>query len=181
MLISKRLMLWQFLFVAAVEPQINFQVPCNFLSCKKEKVSKDGGVASALASKLYIPSGLVADGTSAYWVEYADDSVKRVSINGGAVETVGDCERPNAIALDADSVYCAGAGGIVRFRKSNSALVTRIDGPDDFSRIAFDEKNLYVIGVKGIYRVSKDGGRPALLVTQNLDSSNLAVDATNIY
>jgi len=145
------------------------------------KVSKDGGPASNLASNLYVPSDITADGTNAYWIDYADDSVKKVSINGGAVQTVGDCERPNAIAVDADSVYCAGAGGIVRFRKSNSALVTRIDGPDDFSRIAFDEKNLYVIGVKGIYRVSKDGGHPTLLVTQNLDSSNLAVDATNIY
>ena len=145
------------------------------------KVSKDGGPASNLAANLYVPSDITADGANAYWIDYADDSVKKVPINGGAVETVGDCERPNAIVVDGESVYCAGASGIVSFRKSNNALVMRIDGPDDFSRIAFDEKNLYVIGVKGIYRVSKDGGRPALLVTQNLDSSNLAVDATNIY
>lgn len=69
----------------------------------------------------------------------------------------------------------------MRFRKSNSTLITRIDSPDKFDRMAVDEKNLYVIGGKGIYRVSKDGGRPTLLVTQKLDSRNIAVDATNIY
>ena len=145
------------------------------------KVGKDGGPTSSLASDLYIPSDITADGANAFWIDYADDSVKKVSINGGAVETVGDCDRPNAIAVDAESVYCAGSGAIVRFRKSDRALVTRINGADEFSRIAVDEKNLYVIGVKGIYRVSKNGGRLVLLVEQPLDSSNLAVDATNIY
>jgi hypothetical protein len=145
------------------------------------KVSKDGGTASSLASDLYIPSDITADGANAYWIDYADDSVKKVPINGGAVETVGECSRPNAVAVDADSVYCAGAGGVVRFRKSNGELLTRIESPDEFTRIAFDERNLYIIGVKGIYRVSKDGGHPTLLVEQRLDSTNLAVDATNLY
>ena len=145
------------------------------------KVSKGGGVASALTSSLSIPSGIAADGENAYWIDYADDSVKKISISGGAVEAVGDCSGPNAVALDAESVYCAGSGGIVRFRKSNGALIKRMEGPDDFDRIAFDATNLYVIGVKGIYRVSKDGGPLTRLVEQHQESSNLAVDATSIY
>ena len=145
------------------------------------KVSKGSGAATSLTSSLAIPSDIAADGTNAYWVDYADDSVKRVSVTGGETETVGECTHPNAIAVDADSIYCAGADGIVRFRKSDHTVIGRCESPDEFSRMAFDGKDLYLIGVRGIYRVSKDGGRPTLLVEQQLDSSNLAVDATNIY
>lgn len=145
------------------------------------KVSKDGGAAMSLASSLAIPSDIAADGTNAYWVDYLDDSVKRVSVTGGETETVGECTKPNAIAVDADSIYCAGGNGMVRFRKSDNTVISHTESSDEFSRMAVDEKNLYLIGVKGIYRVSKDGGRPALLVELERDSTDLAVDATHIY
>ena len=145
------------------------------------KVSTGGGAAVSLTSDLVIPSDIGADGTNAYWVDYVDNSVKRVSVTGGKPETIGECPQPNAVAVDADRVYCAGEHGIVEFKRSDNSVVSRVENSDDFSRIAFDEKNLYLVGVKGLYRVSKAGGRPVLLVELQRDSTNLAVDATSIY
>ena len=83
-----------------------------------------------------------------------------MSQTGGEAETVGECNQPNAVAVDADSIYCAGAQGMVRFRKRDNTVISHAESPDEFSRIALDEKNLYLIGVKGIYRVSKTAAAP---------------------
>jgi streptogramin lyase len=148
------------------------------------KVSKGGGDPVTLVSNDCCPGGLAADGANVYWADFGDDTLKKMDINGGAIATIGTCNQPHAVAVDASSVYCTGFGEIVRFRKTDGVLITRIGGKnplDDFDRIALDEKNVYVIGVKGIYRVSKNGGEPALLVPQHLESSNFAVGATSIY
>ena len=147
------------------------------------KVGKAGGKPLALTT-VGIPSGLAADGVDVYWIEYAEDAVKKVAIAGGEPATVGECEKPGggAIAVDAASIYCGDVNGnVVRFAKSGG--VTTLTGIQSyFDRLAVDERNVYGLNVlKGIYRIGKDGGAPVRVVPLDRTDANFAIDEQNLY
>jgi streptogramin lyase len=148
------------------------------------KMDKSGGKPAILVPQVYAPSGVVSDGANVYWIEYANDEVQKVDIQGGPAVTIGECTDPMALAVDGAGVYCSNKQGeIIRFAKTGGAssiLATVKDA--GFDRLAVDEKTVYALSVlKGIYRIDKSGRPPVLLVPLNGVSANLAIDASNIY
>ena len=148
------------------------------------KMDKGGGKPVVLVPHVYAPSGVVSDGVNVYWIEYANDEVQKVDIQGGPAVTIGECTDPMALAVDGAGVYCSNKQGeIIRFAKTGGAssiLATVKDA--GFDRLAVDEKTVYALSVlKGIYRIDKSGRPPVLLVPLNGVSANLAIDASNIY
>lgn len=67
-----------------------------------------GGAAFTLASNQATPRHLAVDGTHAYWTA-ADATLRRVAIEGGAVELLAAGLDPYGLALDATSVYWGGS------------------------------------------------------------------------
>jgi len=148
------------------------------------KMDKGGGKPAILVPQVYAPSGVVSDGVSVYWIEYLNDIVQKVDIEGGPAVSIGECIDPMAIAVDSTSVYCSNKQGeIMRFTKTSGASTILATVKDaGFDRLAVDEKALYALSVlKGIYRMDKNGRPPVLLVPLNGVSANLAIDASNIY
>jgi len=148
------------------------------------KMAKGGGRPVILVPEVYAPSGVVSDGVSVYWIEYAGDNVQKVNIEGGPAVTVGECIDPVGLAVDATSVYCSNKlGEIIRFPKTSGASTILATVKDaGFDRLAVDEKAVYALSVlKGIYRIDKNVGPPVLLVPLNGVSANLAIDTSNIY
>src|SRR5208283_2526646 len=69
-----------------------------------------GGTPVTLAPAGEAPSCLVADGTSAYWMD-GEGNLLKVTLNGGSPTTlVSEQSSCNGIAVDSTSVYWAGSG-----------------------------------------------------------------------
>jgi hypothetical protein len=148
------------------------------------KIDKGGGKPVILVPEVYAPSGVVSDGVSLYWIEYLNDTVQKIDIEGGPSVTVGECSNPLAVAVDSSSVYCSNKQGeVMRFAKTRGASTILATVKDaGFDRLAVDEKAVYALSVlKGIYRIDKNGRPPVLLVPLNGVSANLAIDDSNIY
>jgi hypothetical protein len=152
------------------------------------RVRKDGGIPVTLYSKSYMPVGLATDGTNVYWADHINDTVQRMSVNGGRTVILGRCIRPVDVVVDATSVYCKRANGeIIKFNKRNHTSLILSAVQNDFSdhRLRLDQKNLYVMssykGMQGIYRISKFQGQPELMVPLQFPLREFAVDEASIY
>jgi hypothetical protein len=148
------------------------------------KMGKGGGQPVILVPQVYGPSGLASDSIGVYWIEYANDNVQKVNIEGGPAVTIGECRDPVAVAVDSTSVYCSNKQGqVMRFVKTSGASTILATVKDaGFDRLAVDEKAVYALSVlNGIYRIEKNGSPPVLLVPLNVVSANLAIDSSNIY
>jgi hypothetical protein len=148
------------------------------------KMDKGGGKPVILVPQVYLPSGVVSDGVCVYWIEYANDEVQKVDIEGGPAVTIGECSNPVGLAVDSTSVYCSNKQGeIMRFAKTSGASTILATVKDaGFDRLVVDESAVYALGVmKGIYRINKNRRPPVLLVPLNGVSANLAIDRSNIY
>jgi hypothetical protein len=148
------------------------------------KIDKGGGKPVILVPEVYAPSGVVSDGVSLYWIEYLNDTVQKIDIEGGPSVTVGDCSNPLAVAVDSTSVYCSNKQGeVMRFAKTSGASTILATVKDaGFDRLAVDKGAVYALSaLKGIYRIDKNGRPPVLLVPLNGVSANLAIDTSNIY
>jgi len=69
------------------------------------KVPKGGGATVTLASGLPYFSELVGDGTSLFFVEQDSGAIRRMSVNGGAISTLGFAEAMSQLQLTLDQQY----------------------------------------------------------------------------
>jgi hypothetical protein len=148
------------------------------------KMAKGSSKPVILVPQVYVPSGLVSDGVCVYWIEYANDEVQKVDIEGGPAVTIGECSDPVGLAVNSTSVYCSNKqGDIMRFAKTSGASTILGTVKDaNFDRLVVDEKAVYALSVlKGIYRIDKNGRPPVLLEPLDAVSANLAIDRSNIY
>jgi hypothetical protein len=154
------------------------------------KVSKGGGGPVTLATfsvSAHLPVGLASDGAYVYWGDYAIDTIKKVSINGGPPVAVGHCRIPIDVAVDTNRVYCDRMyGGITRIRKTGGTFISPLSVDPGHHRFTHDEMNLYLLreydGKYGIYRIRKSGGRPVLTVPlRRFERYSFAVDSSGIY
>jgi len=71
-----------------------------------------GGSITVLASGQGDPHDIAVDGTSAYWVNYGDGAVRKISIAGGSVKTLASSQSaPAGIAVDTTNVYWTNFSG----------------------------------------------------------------------
>jgi len=149
------------------------------------KIDKKGGSLTPLATEIFAPQpgGLAVDQSTAYWLDYAVDTLKSVSKDGGSTTTLIKFSGPQAIAADDKYIYYSDVSGIIRKLDKKGGqpqtVVPRTQG-SVFSIIA-DEDQLYFSGGRQIMKVSKNGGPPMIVVRNQGGSYRFAVDDCCVY
>jgi hypothetical protein len=128
------------------------------------KVAKNGGSITVLASGLNEPESVAVDSTSVYWTEAGSGSVKKVAINGGVVTTLAQgLNYPLGIALNSTNVYWAehnSSGTIKTVDKNGGTVTTLASGLNypvyialDSTTLYFTESSFYVTGSGAIKKI----------------------------
>lgn len=118
--------------------------------------------------------GLASDGKHLYWTDrnnYRSDeartgAVRRIPVDGGAIETVASRlrGRPWGIAEDATHVYWVinadSNGGIMRASKTTGAVSVVVDGQSSPVNLALDDKFVYWANAGGGHIVAKAPKEP---------------------
>jgi hypothetical protein len=133
---------------------------------------------------LHVPSGLVVDATSVYWLEQ-DGSVKKVPIGGGSVTALATNQgHPHALAQDSSNLYWTDqeGGAVKQIAKGGGAVSTLASGLQSPECIAVDGSNVYWIenGITSVRKIAKAGG-PIATLTTNATGTALAVNDSGVY
>jgi hypothetical protein len=153
-----------------------------------------GGTPSTLASGLWTPQGIAADGTYVFWAEsYAPiPQIVRRPVGSATTTSLptGASSAPTAVAVGAGTIYwsdaVAGTGGSVDTSPEGSLSVTSLQGgqasPWD---IAVDATYLYWVdyanpGTVWQYTIN-GGGQKQQLGTGDIKPVRIASDAANAY
>ena len=149
------------------------------------KIDKKGGDLIALATEIFAPQpgGLAVDQTTAYWLDYAVDTLKSVSKKGGSTSTLIKFSGPQAVAVDDTYIYYSAVGGSIRKldKKGGPAQTVVPEQTGSVFSLIADGDQLYYSGSAQIMKVSKNGGPPAIVVRKPGGSYRFAVDDCCIY
>lgn len=149
------------------------------------KVSKNGGLPVPLAGTdmFNLRPAIAVDGSYVY---FTDDlgNIKRASVNGGSVTTLGP-GNPIAMALDSSNIYWVeySGGTVKKLPKSGGAPTTLASGLNSPSGIAVDGTSVYVIEYTwpgAVKKVSVNGGSVTTLATET-NAIGIVVDSENAY
>jgi sugar lactone lactonase YvrE len=177
--------------------------------CSRASSGSGGGrVVVTLATEGNEPNGLAVSGSDVYWASVAWDddaapsgwgSVQTVTIDGGAVNVLGEGVSPLSVVVDDTNVYWttlgslddAGApiqsGQILRTPRAGGATTVLLSGASATTALAIDAQNLYwgsqQGGANSIVAMPLKGGTPTTLAIaptgMNIDA--IAVDANAVY
>jgi hypothetical protein len=146
------------------------------------KINKLGGTPYALGgAETGVPQALEVVGGYVYWTAYPGGA-KRVSVAGGAVETLSDASQyPLGMAVDATHVYWSNLIGQSIARApigggANEVIATGLLAPNHLS---VQGSELFYGDVSTIQAIPKSGGA-ARVVTDALPL-DATVDATHVY
>jgi len=120
------------------------------------------------------------DATHAYFTDWTG-SVRRVPLEGGAVETIARLEYAYQLVLDDDAVYASGGGSLLAIPKRGGEPKVLAKGKG-IDGVALGGEYVYWAEMNGnaIWKTPKSGG-PSSLVANTSQPRALAVDATCVY
>lgn len=128
--------------------------------------------------------GILAMAVDAFFLYWIVDTgaVRRVSLDGGAVETLAQAAAgPASIALDETHVFfTTGSGDVVSVPKKGGdmkVLATAVA----VGNVAVDDTSVYFTAGNVVKRVSKEGTDAADLATEEVSPENLVVRGTLIW
>jgi hypothetical protein len=159
------------------------------------RLSKSGGLPTALTKDLAWPKGLAVDDTHAYWASFTEGRILRLAKSGsGSLDTLADGQStPRALALDKTDVYFLnGTGEVRRVPKAGGASVTLVSGQQHPLRIAVDAAHVYWLtggtteqgAVRrdgSLMRCGKDGSHRVVLAGGLQEPGALALDDESVF
>jgi hypothetical protein len=170
--------------------------PPDFVDGSVMRAAVGGADVAAIAAGELAPSGVAIEGGRVYWTTAGnrfgsslyschaagEGAVKTAPLGGGsALEIAAGLWCPNAIGVDAASVFVSTAGSPLAIRKIDGAvsiLSSEIGGESGPAGLALDAANVYLAGGAG-WRVPKSGGAAEGLVwgyAPGTAASGVAVD-----
>jgi hypothetical protein len=128
---------------------------------------------------------LAVDATHVYWTDQVDNTIQRIPLGGGPVESlVTDQMQAHHIALDATSIYWLSNGvngGVWKSGRDGSGP-TRIVPLNNITDLAVTAAGVYFLGGPGAVSVLPTGADASVAVATGGDfPSRLAVDDHNVY
>lgn len=158
-------------------------------------VGLGGGALDVLATRQRVPSSLVVDGSSVYWLTLVDPAtatgttVMRVGLEGGTPVPLAmgsgrspsiGASRNKTIAVDGTSVYWSEVEGTIRKAPLGGGAATVLAEAQDIpGAIALDQNYVYWANVTAIVKAPLAGGTPTQLAGEG--AASIALDATHIY
>jgi hypothetical protein len=148
---------------------------------------RDGETPMALATAQEQPLALVANAQSVYWGNYDPDppygdTIRQISIAGGADQVRASNTDPECLALDSENVYWIEREGAVNKVALSHGAPVRLATANDPAFVAVSEGVVYWLDSSGIWSVASEGGESHLVfVPPDLYVAGLAVDMTDIY
>jgi hypothetical protein len=143
----------------------------------------DGAAWAPLATSQRFVADMTADGDFVYWVT-GDGAVRRVSIDGGAVETiVADLTNPSHVAVDGTHVYWAASGGVIARAPKAGGDVEQLAGDEqDTVALRVDDANVYWARKSGpIMSKPKTGEPPVTLAIDPSHPFSLAQGGATLF
>lgn len=145
--------------------------------------------AAALVTGEYGITDVAVDDNFVYFSTQGG-TLKKVSIDGGPIETLTDVVRgAKRIAIDKTDVYCVtDSGAVARVAKRGGDLIQLAEGSEiDAGGIVVDDDAVYVTvqgsdGLGALRKVAKDGGAEiAVLASNQTNPGALALSLGHLY
>jgi hypothetical protein len=154
-----------------------------------DKVPLGGGASTTLAGALQSPLTVAADSAFVYWADYYAGLVLRVPIAGGASTTLASGGSPEAVAVNATSVFWVDRSTVQRMLVNGSGQRTIALGQSNAWAVAIDATSVYwangdsgSMGRNGsIVSAPLGGGNSTTLASGQDNPYAVAVDATTVY
>lgn len=165
------------------------------------RVSRNGGTATQLATKLLAPVDLAIDSASIYWINLgtimgqdvaADGSIERMIKDGTGRQVLADkLSAPLFLVVDGNDLFFTESGlgkgsssaGVRKLPKTGGTLTKLVDG-DTSIAIATAGSDVFYSSLSGatpsVYRIAKSGGAVQTLIS-NVLSLSIAVRDGKLY
>jgi hypothetical protein len=128
---------------------------------------------------------IAADSTTIYFVSNGDGAqaqLMSVPSTGGAAQTLANCDKDSAVAVDGASVFFSDAGSLCSVPKGGGNRQSI--GIGSASDLVLDDANIYftgaVLGDEGVFFAPKLGSGATKLV-HSAHANSIAVDGANVY
>lgn len=152
------------------------------------RVSIDGGPVATLASHQGSawPCRMALDATHVYWTFAGGSAVLKLPLDGGTPVTLASGAGPDAIAVDATTVYFANEyGGTMKVPLGGGPAIM-LDGSSG-NALAIDATSVYVTargaGNAGgsVTKVPLGGGGAETIASDQPDPESIATDSENVF
>jgi len=147
-------------------------------------LSNSSSGAATLATGLSNPNDIATDGAYVYWTDSGSSSVKKVSVNGGAVTTLfSGIYNTSGVALDDSYVYFGYSGDVKKVPKSGGSVITLASTSYAVSHLAVDSANVYwtSYGDGSVKKVPVNGGAVTIIATGSNSPSGITLADNKVY
>jgi hypothetical protein len=136
---------------------------------------------AALATGERGVTAIASDDFFLYWSK-GDGSVKRVSLDGGAVQTIATGQHEAThIAVDGTHVYWSSGDGTLARAPKSGGSAEMIAQPGGVRALAVDDTHVYFTTAGALQKAPKAGGDAVVLASDQANPGSLALSSGSVF